>query len=131
MEKLVYGVFAVVVAAWLLKPYFLTSDTWGTGDSGSGLELRSGADTFRLGEARAVSGHDIEIKSHRFRLNGVTCPAPDTERGLEAKALMNTFLRTNIRCQLRRSGGFWTGDCTANGKNVASGLVSSGLCDRA
>ena len=43
---------------------------------------------------------------------------------------MNTFLRTEIECLISGAvGGPMFGDCTANGKNVAAGLVSAGLCD--
>lgn len=84
--------------------------------------------TFKLGEARAHSGHEIEIKGRRIVMRDYRCPDPSTERGRDAKALMNQFLRTNITCVMVEDGGMWVGDCWANDKNVTDGMVSSGLC---
>ncbi len=83
---------------------------------------------FGLGDARAYSGHHFEIKGHQIRLDGVRCPDVDTVAGRDAKALMNQFLRTNIKCRVLPAEGGWRGSCTANGQDVAEALLSTGLC---
>jgi hypothetical protein len=83
---------------------------------------------FRLGEARAISGHLIEIKGRQILMRDYRCPDPSTARGRDAKALMNQFLRTNITCVMVEDGGTWVGDCWANDKNVTDGMVGTGLC---
>ena len=83
---------------------------------------------FKLGEARALSGHEIEIKGRRITMRDYRCPDPETERGRDAKALMNQFLRTNITCVMVPEGGAFVGDCWANDKNVTDGMVGTGLC---
>lgn len=84
--------------------------------------------TFKLGEARAISGHEIEIKGRRITMRDYRCPDPATDRGRDAKALMNQFLRTNITCIAIENGGSVVGDCWANAKNVTDSMVSTGLC---
>ena len=84
--------------------------------------------TFKLGEARALSGHEIEIKGRRILMRDYRCPDPATERGRDAKALMNQFLRTNITCVMVEDGGVWDGDCWANDRNVTDGMISTGWC---
>ena len=84
--------------------------------------------TFKLGDARAISGHLIEIKGRRILMRDYRCPDPATTRGRDAKALMNQFLRTNITCVMARDGDSWVGDCWANDKNVTDGMVGTGLC---
>lgn len=83
---------------------------------------------FTLGEARALSGHEIEIKGRRITMRDYRCPDPTTTRGRDAKALMNQFLRTNITCVMVPEGAGYVGDCWANDKNVTDGMVSTGLC---
>jgi hypothetical protein len=82
--------------------------------------------SFKLGEARALSGHEIEIKGRRILMRDYRCPDPATTRGRDAKALMNQFLRTNITCVMVEDGGRWVGDCWANDKNVTDGMVGTG-----
>ena len=84
--------------------------------------------SFKLGDARAISGHEIEIKGRRITMRDYRCPDPATERGRDAKALMNQFLRTNITCIMDRDGEIWVGDCWANDHNVTDSMVSTGLC---
>lgn len=84
--------------------------------------------SFKLGEARAFSGHEIEIKGRRIVMRDYRCPDPATERGRDAKALMNQFLRTNVTCVMARDGAIWVGDCWANDKNVTDGMIGAGLC---
>lgn len=83
---------------------------------------------FKLGEARAHSGHEIEIKGRRITMRDYRCPDPATKRGRDAKALMNQFLRTNITCVMVLEKGSFVGDCWANDKNVTDGMVSTGWC---
>ncbi|MBV2358904.1 hypothetical protein KUH32_03885 [Thalassococcus sp. CAU 1522] len=88
-----------------------------------------GTDRFGHGDAWAVSGHVFDIKGRRFTLAGVVCPDPGTETGREAKALMNQFLRTRIRCRARPGPeDGWEARCEANSRDVAEALISSGLC---
>lgn len=74
---------------------------------------------------RALSGDRVELDGTEYRLNGVDCPAPDTDKGRAAKALLNTFLR----------GGYLICDvadgrvaCSRDGRDVADGLIESGHC---
>lgn len=83
---------------------------------------------FKLGEARAINGHLIEIKGRQILMRDYRCPDPSTTRGRDAKALMNQFLRTNITCIMVQNAGGWVGDCWANDKNVTDGMISTGLC---
>ena len=41
---------------------------------------------------RAISGDKVELDGETYRLHGVVCPAPDTDNGRQAKALLNTFM---------------------------------------
>lgn len=84
--------------------------------------------SFKLGEARAHSGHEIEIKGRRITMRDYRCPDPATERGRDAKALMNQFLRTNITCVMVPEGAGFVGDCWANDKNVTDSMVGAGYC---
>jgi hypothetical protein len=88
----------------------------------------TGSATFRLGEARAISGHEIEIKGRRILMRDYRCADPATKKGRRAKALMNQFLRTNITCIAVSQDGQIVGDCWANAKNVTDSMVTSGLC---
>lgn len=83
---------------------------------------------FKLGDARAINGHLIEIKGRRILMRDFRCPDPLTEPGRDAKALMNQFLRTNITCVMQPDGARWVGDCWANDRNVTDSMVSTGLC---
>ena len=91
-------------------------------------ETETFSGNFKRGEARAHSGHDLEIKGRRIIMRDFRCPDPATERGRDAKALMNQFLRTNITCVMVRDGEDWVGDCWANDKNVTDSMTSTGLC---
>ena len=83
---------------------------------------------FKLGDARAINGHLIEIKGRQILMRDYRCPDPLTEKGRDAKALMNQFLRTNISCVMVPDGARWVGDCWANDHNVTDSMVDSGLC---
>ena len=72
--------------------------------------------SFKLGEARAISGHEFEIKGRRILMRDYRCQDPSTEKGRRAKALMNQFLRTNITCIAVEDDGRVVGDCWANSK---------------
>ena len=74
---------------------------------------------------RALSGDRVELDGTAYDLRGVTCPDPSTARGRRAKALLNTFLKGGrITCRI-------TGDtaaCRKDGRDMATGLIDSGLC---
>lgn len=75
---------------------------------------------------RAISGDTLELDGKTYRLRGVDCPEPETSVGRQAKALLNTFLRGGyISCEV--SGK--TASCRKEGRDMASGMVESGLCE--
>ena len=88
------------------------------------------------GRTRALSGDTMIFRGHVVRLEGVKCPPADTGDGLRAKALANTFLRNPyVECNVwSRDGENWRGDCAVNGfrkaggRDMARGLIDSGLC---
>lgn len=82
---------------------------------------------------RALSGDRMELDGREMGLRGVECPAPDSDRGRQAKALLNTFLRgtrnsRGIRCQIWENGEAAQADCTRNGQRVSEAMIASGLC---
>ncbi len=87
-----------------------------------------------IGGAEALAGDRIRFGDRRFDLEGVQCPAPSTERGRNAKALANTFLRIpgEVTCRSRSFGGRMIGDCiaeTSDGqRSLADVLRASGYC---
>lgn len=79
---------------------------------------------------RALSGDRVELDQRVFDLHGVTCPAPDTDRGRQAKALLNTFLlgtkhAGGITCTRFGADGV---DCRRNGRLASALMIDSGLC---
>lgn len=82
----------------------------------------------RENEARvwqAISGDEAVLDGERVRLAGIACPDPETEEGRRAKALFNTFLRGGrVTCNIRDG---WA-QCDKEGRDVATGLIESGLC---
>ena len=79
---------------------------------------------------RALSGDRVELDQRVFDLHGVTCPAPDTDRGRQAKALLNTFMLGT-----KHAGGITctrfgedSVDCRRNGRKASDLMVDSGLC---
>lgn len=107
--------------------FLLSALCVGLPGSEAGAEDRI-AGKFKLGEARAINGHLIEIKGRQILMRDYRCPDPLTKRGRDAKALMNQFLRTNISCVMVQDGARWVGDCWANDRNVTDSMVSTGLC---
>ncbi len=80
-------------------------------------------------QTHAISGNRIVIQGHHMVFEGLECPDPQTEAGRDAKALMNTYLRTNIYCRMTSwDSAMWVGSCEANGKSVAAGMKQTGLC---
>ena len=79
---------------------------------------------------KAIAGHRIIIKGTKMKFSSLRCPNPDTIKGRDAKALMNTFLRAGyVYCTMRSyAGSGWVGNCTVNGKDVSAGMKKSGLC---
>jgi hypothetical protein len=77
----------------------------------------------------AISGDHVMIRGYDMKLEGLTCPDPETTPGRAAKALMNTYLRTNMVCHLTgKEGAIWLGQCSANGKDVADAMQQAGYC---
>lgn len=91
------------------------------------------------GRTRALSGDLMIFRGHVVRLEGVKCPPADTEKGLRAKALANTFLRNPyVECDVWSADSEnWRGHCAvggfrrAEGRDMAKGLIDSGLCQHA
>ncbi len=79
---------------------------------------------------RALSGDLMELDGLSVRVQGITCPSPDTGKGRKAKALLNTFLRGgNISCEITITDGIALGVCRKDRRDFAKGLAQSGLCD--
>lgn len=88
------------------------------------------------GRTRALSGDTVIFRGHVVRLEGLKCPAANTEKGIDAKALANTFLRNPyVECDVwSRDNENWQGRCAVNGfrvaggRDMAQGMIASGLC---
>ena len=88
------------------------------------------------GRTRAISGDTMIFRGRVLHLEDVTCPPANSPEGLRAKALANTFLRNPyVECEAwSRDGDNWFGGCKVNGfrvakgRNMAEGLIASGLC---
>ncbi len=64
----------------------------------------------------ALSGNRMQIDGYELRLRGVTCAAPATDAGRNAKALLNTFLRAgHVRCRVTDDA---QATCTVNGQSI-------------
>ncbi|WP_135503941.1 hypothetical protein [Roseovarius aestuariivivens] len=74
---------------------------------------------------RALSGDRVELDGTAYDLKGVVCPDPGGAEGRRAKALLNTFLRGgSITCRIEGN----TATCRKEGRDMATGLIASGLC---
>ena len=81
----------------------------------------------------AVSGDTFFAKGRAVEVLGVRCPAPDTEDGLQAKRIANTYLSgSRIKCAIKQSkNGQLVGDCKLqanNGRALSEVLLATGLC---
>ncbi|MEQ9258550.1 MAG: hypothetical protein RIG84_05585 [Roseovarius sp.] len=75
---------------------------------------------------QALSGERLELEGEELRLSGVSCPAPDTEEGRRARALLNTFLRGGlVVCEVAGERA----RCAKEGRDAAAGLIASGSCE--
>ena len=84
-------------------------------------------------EVQAISGDTFFANGRAVKVLGVQCPAPDTEDGLQAKQIANTYLSgSRIKCAIRRSEtGQLVGDCKLranNGRALSEVLLATGLC---
>ena len=86
--------------------------------------------TADAGETRAISGMELIVDGKRFYLKGLRCPDPETPEGRQAKALLNTMLRSDdVDCHLSRLlGEPWFGTCVIGGRDPAEMLRKAGLC---
>lgn len=84
---------------------------------------------------RALTGEQVELDGKTYTLRGVKCPAPATDRGRRAKALLNTFLKgtrnsSRITCEIYGAGADASVSCIRNGRQAADVMIDSGLCHR-
>jgi len=84
-------------------------------------------------EVNAISGDTFFAKGRIVKVMGVECPTPDTEEGLQAKRIANTYLSgSRIKCAIKRSeAGQLVGDCKLqanNGRALSEVLLATGLC---
>lgn len=98
------------------------------------LILMVGSEVSADAQWKAVSGDTYQLNGSIVKLEGVYCPSPDTENGLEAKRIANTFLRSGtVNCNgFGISQASWSGDCTLkgnNGKTLSQVMIDSGYCN--
>ena len=84
-------------------------------------------------ELTAISGDTFFAKGRAVKVMGVECPTPDTEAGLQAKRIANTYLGgSRIKCAIKQSKtGQLVGDCKLqanNGRALSEVLLATGLC---
>jgi len=84
-------------------------------------------------EVRAISGDTFFANGRAVKVLGLRCPAPDTEDGLQAKRIANTYLSgSRVKCAIKRSKkGQLVGDCKLranNGRTLSEVLLATGLC---
>ena len=84
-------------------------------------------------EVSAISGNTFFVKGRAVKVFGVQCPATDTDEGLQAKRIANTYLSgSRIKCAIKRSKtGQLVGDCkfrANNGRALSEVLLATGLC---
>lgn len=87
---------------------------------------------------KAISGDRILFNGAELLLENLTCPDATTDKGRDAKALMNTFLRRagHFQCEVELlSDDRLRGHCTVAERrglkattNLSTGMVKSGLC---
>ena len=84
-------------------------------------------------EVRAISGDAFLAKGRAVKVFGIQCPTTETEEGLQAKRIANTYLSgSRIKCAIKRSKtGQLVGDCKLqanNGRALSEVLLATGLC---
>lgn len=87
---------------------------------------------------KAISGDRILFNGAELLLENLTCPDATTDKGRDAKALMNTFLRRagHFECEVELlPDDRLRGHCTVAERrglkaatNLSTGMVKSGLC---
>ena len=83
--------------------------------------------------AKAISGDTFISNNRTVQVMGIKCPAPETEDGLAAQRITNTYLSgKNVGCAINRTGGgSLIGDCKLRGNNgltLSEVLLATGLC---
>ena len=83
--------------------------------------------------AKGISGDTFISNNRTVQIMGIRCPAPETEDGLAAKRITNTYLSgKNVGCAINRTGdGSLIGDCKLrgnNGRTLSEVLLATGLC---
>ena len=102
---------------------------------GSNISLDSPT-SYKTWHMTVLSGDTLQYKNKTLKLRGVTCPSVDTEEGLEAKRLANSYIfssgtqASTVSCK----STFWSGLGTITCKrdtaraSLSEFLVNSGLC---
>ena len=83
--------------------------------------------------AKAISGDTFISNNRTVQIMGIRCPAPETEDGLAAKRIANTYLNgKNVGCAINRTeNSSLVGDCKLrgnNGRTLSEVLLATGLC---
>jgi len=83
--------------------------------------------------AKAISGDTFILNNRTVQIMGIRCPAPETEDGLAAQRIANTYLNgKNVGCAINHAGdGSLIGDCKLrgnNGRTLSEVLLATGLC---
>lgn len=83
----------------------------------------------------AITGDTIRVYDGQMSLQGVRCPAPDSDTGKIAQRLANVYLHgAHVYCELiRREGDEVIGDCklrSNNGNTLSQMLIASGHCKK-
>ena len=84
-------------------------------------------------ELTAISGDTFFAEGSAVKVFGVQCPTTETEEGLQAKRIANTYLSgSRIKCAIKRSkNGRLVGDCKLqanNGRALSEVLLATSLC---
>ena len=82
--------------------------------------------------AKAISGDTFISNNRTVQVMGIKCPAPETEDGLAAQRITNTYLSgKNVGCAINHAGdGSLIGDCKLrgnNGRTLSEVLLATGL----
>ena len=84
-------------------------------------------------EAQAISSDTFFAKGRTIKVLGVQCPSIDTESGLQAKRIANTYLNgSRIKCAIKQSEtGKLVGDRKLQANNdraLSEVLLATRLC---
>jgi endonuclease YncB( thermonuclease family) len=84
-------------------------------------------------EVSVISGDTFFAKGRAVKVFGIQCPTTETEEGLQAKRIANTYLSgSRVKCAIKQSKtGQLVGDCKLranNGRALSEVLLATGLC---